>query len=151
MICRLSVQVNCSCYTKLCDLRSVSPMNSLLLKLQLGWLFDLPNFPAGLFFTQEQDADIDHAEYYKTIEVIQDQYCRLCVNCLRYQLQDVSYSDTTENTIKSLTGSTPRKMFLSEASKMLSFNEEIFRENESPIKTPHKLNNSKLFKNFYGY
>nr|XP_045619038.1 codanin-1-like [Procambarus clarkii] len=66
--------------------RSFSPLNSLLLKLLLGWLFDLPNFPDGLFFVDVGEADIDHMEYSKTLQVLNDNYKYLCLPCLRMLL-----------------------------------------------------------------
>ncbi|XP_037795460.1 codanin-1-like [Penaeus monodon] len=66
--------------------KTLSPSNSLLLKLHLGWLFDLPNFPAGLFFTDVSEADIDRNEYSQNIEVINNNYCRFCIPCLRLML-----------------------------------------------------------------
>ncbi|XP_053653434.2 codanin-1 [Cherax quadricarinatus] len=66
--------------------RSFSPLNSLLLKLLLGWLFDLPNFPDGLFFVDVAEADIDHWEYSQTLQVLNVNYKCLCVACLRLML-----------------------------------------------------------------
>ncbi|KAK7084373.1 Codanin-1 C-terminus [Halocaridina rubra] len=63
--------------------RSLSPSSCLLLKLLLGWLFDLPNFPNGLFFAEVLDADIDMLEYKENMNVITTHYSRTCLLCLR--------------------------------------------------------------------
>ena len=71
----------CSC-GRVCSRKTFAPSNSLLLKLLLGWLFDLPNFPDGLFFVEVKEADIDHQEYTLTLNTINTHYSRLCVACL---------------------------------------------------------------------
>lgn len=62
--------------------KTFAPSNSLLMKLLLGWLFDLPNFPDGLFFVEVKEADIDYQEYSLTLNTLNTHYGRLCSACL---------------------------------------------------------------------
>lgn len=67
--------------------KTFAPSNSLLLKLLLGWLFDLPNFPDGLFFVEVSEADIDHQEYSLTLSTLNTYYGRVCSACLKRSAQ----------------------------------------------------------------
>ncbi|MPC13283.1 Codanin-1 [Portunus trituberculatus] len=75
-------ETGCSSCGRACAGKTFAPSNSLLLKLLLGWLFDLPNFPDGLFFVEVSEADIDHQEYSLTLTTLNTHYSRLCGVCL---------------------------------------------------------------------
>ncbi|XP_063880733.1 codanin-1-like isoform X3 [Scylla paramamosain] len=79
----------CSSCGRACAGKTFAPSNSLLLKLLLGWLFDLPNFPDGLFFVEVSEADIDHQEYSLTLSTLNTHYSRLCAACLSLMLHTV--------------------------------------------------------------
>uniref|UniRef100_A0A6A7FUP4 Codanin-1-like isoform X1 n=1 Tax=Hirondellea gigas TaxID=1518452 RepID=A0A6A7FUP4_9CRUS len=55
---------------------------SLFLRLLLGWLFDLPIFPDGLFYADLHTTDIDVEEYNKTIECVESLYSAPCISCM---------------------------------------------------------------------
>lgn len=78
--------------------KTFAPSNSLLLKLLLGWLFDLPNFPDGLFFVEVTEADIDHQEYSLTLATLNTHYGHLCGACLSPSLHTLkeAKADTKE-------------------------------------------------------
>lgn len=109
----------CSVCTAARTARSFAPSNSLLLKLLLGWLFDLPNFPDGLFFVDVCEADIDHWEYNQTLDVLSANYIQLCVACLRLLLLptkntvdvEIASGDTVsaEGEISNIKSLTPRE------------------------------------------
>ncbi|XP_068236414.1 codanin-1 isoform X2 [Palaemon carinicauda] len=85
-ITSIGIDTGCSHCMKVSHSKNLAPSNSLLLKLLLGWLFDLPAFPDGLFFADIAEADIEHFEYNQNLKVIQANYNYFCVLCLRQML-----------------------------------------------------------------
>ncbi|XP_066940711.1 codanin-1 isoform X1 [Macrobrachium rosenbergii] len=85
-ITSIEIDTGCPQCMKVSHSKNLAPSNSLLLKFLLGWLFDLPAFPDGLFFADIAEADIDHCEYNQNLKTIQANYSHFCVLCLRQML-----------------------------------------------------------------
>lgn len=73
---------SCSTFARSSIQSTFSPSSALFLKFVLGWLFDLPNFPDGLFFADPNEADIDHPEYNLTLASVNASYSQHCISCL---------------------------------------------------------------------
>ncbi|XP_042226812.1 codanin-1-like isoform X2 [Homarus americanus] len=134
---------------QVCDVayttRSLTPYNGLLLKLLLGWLFDLPNFPDGLFFIDVGEIDIDYLEYSQTLDVLKANYRHLCVTCLRCLFtptDDVMDRRTAEiNTVLTQKGVSPHKDLKPTKGTGLPLTKTPSKQNikGSPSKTPSKF------------
>ncbi|KAK3867625.1 hypothetical protein Pcinc_026922 [Petrolisthes cinctipes] len=92
-----SVCISCSTFSSPSQ-PTFSPSSALFLKFALGWLFDLPNFPDGLFFAEPCEADIDQQEYNLTLATLSASYTRPCACCLR--LTTAPHHDLLPTTIE---------------------------------------------------
>ncbi|RXG61400.1 Codanin-1 [Armadillidium vulgare] len=76
--------ISCSKCKNLRNFRRISYGNSLFMKLRLGWLFSLPNVPEGLFFVQEEEADVDFKELDAMKRLLRLHYFHLCYSCIQH-------------------------------------------------------------------
>ncbi|XP_018024033.1 uncharacterized protein LOC108679817 [Hyalella azteca] len=71
---------------------------SLFLRLLLGWLFDLPVFPDGLFYAELPNTSIDIKEYKMTVAVINEHYTSPCsLRCASHLSSNFHVHESTRN------------------------------------------------------